>query len=156
MNEASTESWDRRWLELATLISGWSKDRSRGVGCVFVGSANQILSTGYNGLPRGIDDNVDERHERPEKYDWTEHAERNAIFNAARTGTPLQGSTTYVSLFPCVACARALIQVGADTLVAPAPDLDDERWGREFEVSVSMLNEAGITLRLLETNQNLD
>ncbi len=156
MADPLTESWDRRWLDLAALIGSWSKDRSRGVGCVFVGSANQILSTGYNGLPRGLDDNVEQRHERPEKYDWTEHAERNAIFNAARTGTPLQGSVVYASLFPCVACARAIIQVGARTLVAPTPNLDDERWGREFEVSVLMLNEAGVTTRLLEETQTVD
>ena len=151
-----TGAWDRRWIELATLIGSWSKDRSRGVGCVFVGSANQILSTGYNGLPRGLNDDVEQRHERPEKYDWFEHAERNAIFNAARTGTALQGSTTYASLFPCTACARAIIQVGARTLVAHTPDLDDERWGREFEVSVSMLKEAGVTLRLLESTETSD
>jgi dCMP deaminase len=135
------------------MIGSWSKDRSRTVGCVFVGSANQILSTGYNGLPRGIDDDIDERHERPEKYDWTEHAERNAIYNAARTGTALEGSVAYTSLFPCAACARAIVQVGASMIVAHAPDLDDVRWGREFEVSIIMLKEAGVTLRLLEEIQ---
>jgi dCMP deaminase len=154
--DLSSAAWDRRWLDLATLIGSWSKDRSRGVGCVFVGSANQILSTGYNGLPRGIDDDIDERHERPEKYDWTEHAERNAIFNAARTGTALEGSVAYTSLFPCVACARAIIQVGGSTVVTHTPDIDDERWGREFELSTTMLKEAGVTLRLLEETQTVN
>jgi dCMP deaminase len=154
--DVSTDTWDRRWLDLATMIGSWSKDRSRGVGCVFVGSANQILSTGYNGLPRGIDDDVKERHERPEKYDWFEHAERNAIYNAARSGTILHGSEVYSSLFPCVACARAIVQVGASTVVAHHPDLDDDRWGREFEMSMAMLKEAGVTLRLLEETQTVD
>jgi dCMP deaminase len=156
MSDAPTASWDRRWLNLATLIGSWSKDRSRRVGCVFVGSANQILSTGYNGLPRGIDDDVEQRHERPEKYDWTEHAGRNAIYNAARSGVTLQGSEVYTSLFPCIACARAVIQVGASTLVTHAPDLNDDRWGREFELSIVMLKEAGVTLRLLEETQTVN
>jgi dCMP deaminase len=156
MSDAPTVAWDQRWLDLATLIGSWSKDRSRGVGCVFVGSANQILSTGYNGLPRGIDDDVEQRHERPEKYDWTEHAERNAIYNAARSGVTLQGSEVYASLFPCIACARAVIQVGASTLVTHAPDLNDDRWGREFELSIVMLKEAGVTLRLLEETQTVN
>jgi len=156
MNSPPTVVWDRRWLDLAALIGSWSKDRSRGVGCVFVGSANQILSTGYNGLPHGIDDDVEQRHERPEKYDWFEHAERNAIFNAARTGTALEGSVVYTSLFPCAACARAIIQVGANTLVAPTPDLDDAQWGHKFKTSTFMLQEACVTLRLLEETQTLD
>ncbi len=154
--DTSTAAWDRRWLDLATLIGSWSKDRSRGVGCVFVGSANQILSTGYNGLPRGIDDDVNARHERPEKYDWTEHAERNAIYNAARSGTILEGSFVYTSLFPCVACARAIIQVGAGTVIAHSPDLDDERWGHDFELSIVMLKEAGVTLRLAQETEISD
>jgi len=147
--ETPTPDWDKRWMALAESVSEWSKDRSRVVGCVFIGGANQILSTGYNGMPRGIDDDVDARHQRPEKYDWIEHAERNAIYNAARTGTALEGSTVYSSLFPCAACARAIIQVGARAVVALQPDLRDVRWGRDFQLSIQMLEEAGVRLRML-------
>ena len=70
--------WDRRFLELADHIAGWSKDPSRGVGAVIVGPNKQILATGYNGLPRGVDDRP-ERLERPAKYDLIVHAEMNAI-----------------------------------------------------------------------------
>ena len=150
MNTPLSE-WDLRWFEAAELMGSWSKDRSRGVGCVFVGSANQILSTGYNGFPRGIEDDVDERHEKPAKFDWTEHAERNAIFNAARSGAKLNGSEVYVSRFPCVACARGIIQVGVVAVITAKPDFAHHRWGREFQVSMEMLTEAGVALRLIQT-----
>ncbi len=80
----SEERWDRRFLELAKMFGTWSKDRSAGTGCVIVGSDRLLRVTGYNGFVRGIDDEVSKRHERPEKYLWTEHAERNAIYNAAK------------------------------------------------------------------------
>ena len=100
------EQWDRRWLDLADHVSQWSKDQSTKVGCVIVGEANQVLSLGYNGFPRGVNDTPPERHQRPAKYKWTEHAERNALFNAARTGTNLTGAVLYVPWFPCVDCAQ--------------------------------------------------
>src|SRR5271166_5144739 len=110
--------WDSRFLDLARYVGQWSKDRSRKVGCVIVGPHREIRAIGYNGFPRGIDDDVADRHERPSKYLWTEHAERNAIFEAARIGTPLDGCTMYLPWFPCMACARALVQTGIARLVA--------------------------------------
>jgi dCMP deaminase len=146
----SINTWDLRWLRLADLIGSWSKDRSRTVGCVFVGGANEILSTGYNGFPRGVDDDLDERHAKPQKYDWTEHAERNAIYNAARTGVILKGSEVFTSRFPCVACARAIIQVGVTAVITRPPDMNHPRWGREFVLSTVMFEEVGVALRLVD------
>lgn len=145
-----TQEWDQRWLDLATSIGLWSKDRVHKVGCVIVGEANQILSTGYNGFPRGVDDDIDARHERPAKYDFTEHAERNAIFNATRFGAVLLGSDVYSSLFPCIACSRAIIQIGAKTVITHTPNMDHPRWGREFEFSIEMLAEVGIGIRMVD------
>jgi len=71
--------WDARFMNLARHISEWSKDRSTKVGVVIVGPENEVRALGYNGFPRGIDDDAPDRHERPEKYLWVEHAERNAI-----------------------------------------------------------------------------
>jgi dCMP deaminase len=104
--------WDNRWLELCNLISTWSKDRSTKFGCVIVNSRQSVLSLGWNGFPRDINDKIESRHERPTKYLWTEHAERNAIYNAASTGNILLGSTLYVNGIPCADCARAIIQSG--------------------------------------------
>jgi dCMP deaminase len=103
---AAPGNWDRRFLELAAHIGSWSKDQSAKTGCVIVGPDRLIRSVGYNGFVRGVDDEVDSRHERPAKYSWTEHAERNAIYNAARIGISLAGATCYVNWFPCADCAR--------------------------------------------------
>jgi dCMP deaminase len=139
-------NWDRRFMDLAVHIAGWSKDRSRQVGCVFVGEHREVLTTGYNGFPRGIDDGVETRHERPAKYSWTEHAERNAIYNAARIGAKLMGSTVYVPWFPCINCARALIQVGVKRLVCYRPDMKDPTFGEEFQLGTSMLDETHVKI----------
>ena len=144
----TTDDWDERWLDLARHVGGWSKDRSRQVGCVIVGEANVLLSIGYNGFPRGVDDEVPERHERPVKYDWTEHAERNAIFNAARIGAARLGTTMYGPWYPCAACARAIVHSGITTLVAIRPEEADPVWDAEFVVSERTLREGGVLVRL--------
>lgn len=140
--------WDKRFLELALHVGQWSKDRSRKVGCVIVGPQREIRAIGYNGFPRRIHDDTAERHERPTKYLWTEHAERNAIFEAARIGTALDGCTMYLPWFPCMACARALVQAGIARLVAAHPDMLDPKWGEEFQVALTLLKEAGVVVDL--------
>jgi dCMP deaminase len=154
MNYASSRGivadWDRRFMELATHVGEWSKDKSRKIGCVIVGHRNEIRATGFNGFPRGAKDDQEDRHGRPLKYDWTEHAERNAIYNAAAIGVPLAGCRIYVPWFPCVACARAIVQVGIIEVVAFAPDLTDPQWGAEFEISSQLFSEVDVKVRLLE------
>lgn len=151
MNEPDRRKrWDRRFLELAKMFGTWSKDRSAGTGCVIVGPDRLLRASGYNGFIRGIDDQVPERHERPAKYSWTEHAERNAIYNAARLGIALDGCTAYVNWFPCIDCSRAIVQAGAIRLVALQPNHADERWGAEFEFSLAMLRESGTEITLYD------
>lgn len=107
--------WDEFFLGLAEHVSIKSKDRSTKVGAVIVGPDNEVLSLGWNGFPRGVGDDpewYDNRYNRPDKYEWTEHAERNAIFNAARHGIALRGSTMYTTHAPCASCARAIVQSG--------------------------------------------
>lgn len=144
------ERWDRRFLELAKVFGTWSKDRSAGTGCVIVGSDRLLRASGYNGFVRGIDDEVSERHERPAKYSWTEHAERNAIYNAAKLGISLDGCTAYVNWFPCIDCARAIVQSGIIRLVGLQPDHADERWGSDFKLASDMLQESGIGIVLYD------
>jgi dCMP deaminase len=139
--------WMRRFLRVANTLAEWSKDRSRGVGCVIVGPKGDIRATGYNGFPRGVNDDISDRHNRPQKYLWTEHAERNAIYNAAREGVSLSGCTMFLPWFPCADCARGIIQSGISTLVCgQRPDMNDPKWGDGFSVVGEMLNEAGLTL----------
>jgi dCMP deaminase len=150
MIENSPSIWDRRFLVLAATIGSWSKDRSAKTGCVITGPDRLIRSTGFNGFVRGVDDNVPERHERPAKYAWTEHAERNAIYNAARLGVSLHGCTSYINWFPCIDCARAIIQSGIVRVVGLQPDHGDPRWGADFKVSLEMFSEVGVELTLFD------
>lgn len=144
-------------MALAQLIATWSKDRGRKVGSVIVGPDNEIRSTGFNGIPRGVADDVEERHsaDRGEKYLWVSHAERNAIYNAALLGVSTKGCTIYVPWYPCIECAIAIVQAGIGTLVCFEPDLDDENWGRGFEKSLIILNEGKVTTRLVEQKNYL-
>lgn len=128
----SNQSWDQKFMGLALHVAGWSKDRSRRVGCVIVGQGNEVRATGYNGFPRGIDDEAEHRHARPAKYAWTEHAERNAIYNSARSGVSTAQCKMYVPWYPCMDCARAIVQSGIAELVAVEPDWSDRVWGEQF------------------------
>lgn len=134
-------------MDLALHVGEWSKDRSTRVGCVVVGPDREIRSVGYNGFPRGIMDDMESRHARPLKYCWTEHAERNAIYNAARIGVSLQNCRMYLTWFPCVECARAIVQVGLAERVASRPNLSDPQWGEQFAISLALLEESGVAIR---------
>ena len=111
-------SWDSTFLALAKVYAARSKDPTSQIGAVIIGPNKEQRAGGYNGMPRGVDDSKPERYVRPAKYDWFEHAERNAIFNAARIGTAIDGCTLYVSgMTPCMNCARAIIQSGIKEVV---------------------------------------
>jgi dCMP deaminase len=141
-----SSEWDKRFLDEAVNISKWSKDPSTKVGCVIT-KDRAILSTGYNGLPRGADDSIGDRDVRPEKLFWYEHAERNAIYNAARIGIPLAGSTAYSSLCPCMDCARGLIQSGIQRVVTPEPDWEKyELWAPQFKKAEQLYEECNVKL----------
>lgn len=142
------ETWQRRFLELARQISGWSKDPSRGVGAVIVSPARQVIATGYNGLPRGIEDRP-ERLERPVKYDLVVHAEMNAIVQCARNGVSPVGCTLYSTFSPCVHCTLSIIQAGIAEVVTFSLLPGDAHWTDNLEKSRQLLAEAGIPLREL-------
>lgn len=143
-------SFDEFYLDMADFVSRKSKDRSTKVGVVISGPDNEVRSTGYNGFPRGIDDNPEDRHERPAKYMWTEHAERNAIYNAARAGVSLKGCTLYLNFapIPCTDCARAIIQVGITRIVGKNIKFTGKgsHWDENLSASERMLIEANVEM----------
>jgi len=147
---ATLTNWDLRFLDLASLIATWSKDRSTKVGAVIVGPHREIRSTGYNGFPPRVDDDQDSRHERPTKYLFTSHAEENAIAFAALNGVALQGCTMYSSMFPCATCARLIIRAGIKRIVAPEGNRAD--WQEQHEAARIMFQEASVSVheRLLD------
>lgn len=146
---AAEEVWTERFIGLCNHVAAWSEDRDFQVGCVIVGpEGHEIRATGYNGLPRGVSDVDDARFDRAsgEKFYWIEHAERNAIYNAARSGASLAGCTLYVNRFPCADCGRAIIQSGITQIVAPPIPKADGALDYSFKVSHEMLCEAGIDI----------
>ncbi len=142
-----SEKWDRRFLELASHISTWSKDPSTKVGCVVVGEDREIRSTGFNGFPRGIEDDAERLEDRAQKYPLICHAEENAIMHAARIGISLKGNTAYVTWPPCTRCTRSLIQAGISEVVYPTGIEIPERWEDDLSIAMGMMEEAGITVR---------
>lgn len=139
-------------MKLALHIASWSKDRNRKVGAVVIGPDNEIRSTGYNGIPRGVRDDVDARYSREtkEKYLWAAHAERNAVYNAARIGVSLKGCRIYSTLYPCVDCVIAVIQSGITELITTKPDFKDPQWGEGYKRAQIMLQEANINVRYMD------
>ena len=150
-----TEKWDRRFLALAEHIAEWSKDDSTKVGCVITTQDRRIISTGYNGIPRHLSDNKDKFPERWDrnlsKYSFFEHAERNAIYNAAYAGVKLQGSTLYTSLAPCMDCVRGIIQSGIHRVVWDKQKTADYVSSRRLDLSQSkiVLESAQIIVALI-------
>lgn len=151
-----SDKWDFRFLRLAKEVATWSKDRSTQVGAVIVGEDKTPGPYGFNGFPRAIDDDIEDRHSRPMKYKWTEHAERNAIYNAARIGMSLKGCTIYVTHLPCADCTRAIVQVGIRRVVVDADSLENadfaSRWSDDDKITKDMLDEARVDLGLLSAS----
>ena len=142
-------SWDWYFMNMGELAATRSKDESTKLGCIIVGPDREVRSTGYNSFPRGINDNLPERQERPAKYRFFEHAERNAIYNAARMGTSLKFCTLYCAWPPCPDCARAIVQVGVTVVVVRSFDVP-ERWKDDMDVAYQILAEGGVVIREAE------
>lgn len=134
------EKWQERFLDMARLVAGWSKDSTQ-VGAVAVSEAKAVLETGYNGIARGVRD-LPERMQRPAKYLWTSHAEENLVAHAARER--LEGATVFVTHLCCSRCARMLINAGVKRVVCG--DGTTSMPEEEFEVAVSQFREAGVEL----------
>ena len=139
-------NWVSYYKQLANTVKLKSKDKYTQIGAVIVGKDGEIVSTGYNSFPRGLDDGLDYRQERPEKYYWFEHAERNAIYNAARIGVSTKGTTMYLSCgLPCADCARGIINSGVKRIFCERVDVTKgELWKESQERSWDMFMETGV------------
>jgi len=139
-------SWDDYFLDIAELVLTRSKDPSSKVGAVIVRDRT-ILSTGYNGFPRGVDDDVPTRYNRPEKYLWTIHAEENAILNAGRLGAKTKDSTIYVTpMSPCSNCALSIVQAGIKEVVF-RKSIENPRFEESFQKAFEILSICKIIVR---------
>lgn len=138
-------SWDCYFMSMAYFVALKSKDPRTKIGAVIVGPDNEIRSTGFNGLPRGIKE-TKKRAIAPLKHLLYEHAERNAIYNAARMGIDICGCTMYTPCVPCIDCARAIIQGGIKKLVVHSGwDVTWSKvWLEKIKPSKALLKEAGV------------
>ena len=147
-------NWHTYFMTMVYLVAMKSKDKSTHIGAIIVGEDNEIRSTGYNSFPRQINDNKEERYERPEKYYWMEHAERNAIYNAARVGIPLNKCIMYTNGLPCPDCARAIINSGIEVVFYHKQWMEIEqshnKWEEACKRSKEMFNEADVEYCMLD------
>lgn len=146
----SVMGWDEFFFRHVYLASSKSKDKSTHIGAILVRD-HRVIAEGYNGFAEGVNDFVFERYLRPEKYLWTEHGERNAVYQCARLGIAAKNSVMYTNGVPCCDCARAVIQAGIKEVVVhkqwESYFEDNLRWKESCETSFTMLSEAGVAVR---------
>jgi dCMP deaminase len=104
--------WDEYFVGITEAVSRKSKDPNCPVGAVIVSQDHLVISTGYNGMARGLKDDRETLSDKLKKLNWVVHAEHNAILNAARNGVSTHGCTLYVNKFPCFACMMVIVQAG--------------------------------------------
>jgi len=131
----------------AEAMAEHSKDPSTKVGCVVIDVDSNIIASGFNGFPRGVNDDQARYADRTEKLKFVAHAEANAIAQAARTGAKLLGGTMILTaLYPCSNCAKLIIQAGIRKIYAPVMDraTRNASWFHEMGISSTMFEEAGV------------
>jgi dCMP deaminase len=136
-------TWDEYGMMLAQAVSMKSKDPSTKVGCAILDRENRVVSTGLNGLPRGVPDEDTILKDRDTKLALVLHAEENALLFARQS---LEGCTLYVwPMPPCSRCAAKIAQVGISRVVAPKPTEEQAvRWGFSTKLADWVYLKAGI------------
>lgn len=141
-----SEKWDRRFLALAKHVAQWSKDPSTKTGAVIVDPNNRVVSLGYNGFPKGVNDSSERLENREIKYKIIVHCERNALLFSKES---VVGCRLYTWPFmSCAPCAAMVIQAGIIEVIAPVSD--NSRWLEDFKLAQTLFNEAGVKVRLLD------
>ena len=143
------DKWDKRFMEMAELIGAWSSccQENRHVGAVIVKS-KRVIATGYNGAPQGIPSCADKKECLRKKLEipsgtkhelcYGVHAEQNAIIQAARVGSSVDGCTLYCTHQPCIICAKMIINSGISRVVY--------KEGYPDNFSLQLFDEAGVKL----------
>jgi len=158
---ANEERWAVYFLRMAQLAASKSKDTTK-VGCVLVEpNSYRVLSLGFNGIPRGVQDSREdhpERYQRPEKYLYVVHAEANAVAAAAASGTIIKNSVAYCTLHPCIECTKLLIQAGITTVFylkePESLQTQSNNWRELFPIARMIAKEAGVSFIECELHAN--
>ena len=136
--------WDMRFLNMAKLVASWSKDPSTQCGAVITDTNHRLISVGFNGFARGVDDMPERLQDRDIKLKLMVHAEENALLFARQS---LEGCTMYTwPMMMCSSCMSKAIQAGIRRHVTLRND--NARWNESFKLSTQIANEAGIYLSL--------
>jgi dCMP deaminase len=139
------DSWDEYFLWIATAVAIKSKDPRCRVGAVITSPDHVVLSTGFNGLARGVYDDEALLANADEKLKVICHAEQNAILNAARIGVRLKGAVIFVTKFPCLTCCNAIVQAGIGRVYTHDHRFwDDDPFDKDHSRKRRILKEAGI------------
>ena len=154
INKDNYISWDEYFMAIAEVVKLRSKDPNTKVGACIV-KDNKILSTGYNGFPRGCDDNKypwdkGNKNEVDNKYFYVVHAELNAILNSTQS---VKDSTIYVTLYPCNECAKAIIQSGIKKVIYKNIDLSTEEKKCKIQHTGQMFTDAGVEVYMYENRE---
>lgn len=139
------ESWISHFMSMAELVARKSKDPSTKVGCILVAPDMSVISTGFNGFPRGCFDTPNLYENREIKIRRIAHAELNAIAQAAKNGSRTGGCIAVVTLHPCSQCTAALINAGISEVICP-PIPSNTKWLDSFLEAKQMLLEAGVPI----------
>ena len=158
-----SDRWHNHFLYLAVEHARMSKDPNTVVGAVIVGPDREVVSTGFNGFPRGINDTPERLNDRDEKLRLVIHAELNAIINAARVGVSVKGCTLYLAATdnsgmvwggpPCTRCTVHVIQAGIKTIVSRPIKAVPSRWHDDLAEARKLLEEAGVALLEIENEK---
>lgn len=148
---------DKEYLELTDAIAKKSKDRSTKIGALLLHIPTEHMIVGWNDIPVAVKD-TDERRERPAKYFYTEHAERNVIFSAVRQNVPIPECVLYTKGVPCADCARATLLTGIKKIVVwkRGSGLETEArnsWGDSIEAGRNILTEGGVEIVEVEKDE---
>ena len=137
-----------QFMKVAESFAEMSKDTTK-VGCVILDKdTNGILSSGFNGFPRGVQEDIESRWQRPEKYSFVVHSEANAVCQSSNSSASLRNATCVVTMYPCSDCTKLLIQAGVRRIVTKEPSEDlKKRWGESFRYSKLMLEETGVVVQ---------
>lgn len=147
----------REILILVDAVSQLSNDASTKIGAILADDEGTIQTAGANNIPEGVNTDDDSRHERPKKYFFYEHAERNAIYAAAKNGICTEGLTLYTTGVPCADCARAAIRSGVSRVVAWEKALSPgatSRWEESRNAGLEMLHESNVEVVEIPRDEN--
>lgn len=137
----------RKYYPIAQAVAGLSKDPSTKVGALIIDNRGAIRAVGYNGFPRGVDDDPGRYADRSVKLRLVAHAEANAIANAAAVGTPLDGCSLVVTKYPCHECAKLIINAGIERVLTA--DSEPGSWIDSALTASWMFDEAGVKVEVI-------